>query len=205
MFFYMHHLTDRIAHTTAFVTLVVGHWLEREIAQWVHHEGSIRRPIASCANALTTKISWKTTYFLVCTFTEQHIPRYFTYQSQRLAEKQKTGGIRLYWSTEEDRNVLINDALNTFYFRLYCIEWPRRIDRSIWAPQASNRTMERHSSGRCNQWTCVSGVLRTWSFHGTVEAYLCVYALHTLFNKLPYIPRTSRKLETAGQLAEWNN
>ena len=41
-FFYMHHPTDRIAHTTAFVTTVVGHWLEREIAQGVHHEGSIR-------------------------------------------------------------------------------------------------------------------------------------------------------------------
>ena len=32
----MHHPTDRIAHTMAFVTPVVGHWLEREIAQWVH-------------------------------------------------------------------------------------------------------------------------------------------------------------------------
>ena len=29
----MHHPTDRITHTTAFVTPVVGHWLEREIAQ----------------------------------------------------------------------------------------------------------------------------------------------------------------------------
>ena len=28
--------TDRITHTTAFVTPVVEHWLEREIAQWVH-------------------------------------------------------------------------------------------------------------------------------------------------------------------------
>ena len=28
--------TDRITHTTTFVTPVVGHWLEREIAQWVH-------------------------------------------------------------------------------------------------------------------------------------------------------------------------
>ena len=28
------------------VTPVVEHWLEREIAQWVHHEGSIRQPIA---------------------------------------------------------------------------------------------------------------------------------------------------------------
>ena len=32
----MHHPTDRITHTTAFVTPVVGHWLEWEIAQWVH-------------------------------------------------------------------------------------------------------------------------------------------------------------------------
>ena len=35
-FFYMHYPTDRIAHTTTFVTPVVEHWLEREIAQWVH-------------------------------------------------------------------------------------------------------------------------------------------------------------------------
>ena len=34
--FYLHHPTDRIAHTTAFITSVVEHWLEREIAQWVH-------------------------------------------------------------------------------------------------------------------------------------------------------------------------
>ena len=31
--FYMHHPTDRIAHTRVFVTPVVEHWLEREIAQ----------------------------------------------------------------------------------------------------------------------------------------------------------------------------
>ena len=42
----MHHPTDRITHTTAFVTPVMEHWLERKIAQWVHNEGSIRRPIA---------------------------------------------------------------------------------------------------------------------------------------------------------------
>ena len=29
-------IPDRITHTTAFVTSVVEHWLEREIAQWVH-------------------------------------------------------------------------------------------------------------------------------------------------------------------------
>ena len=43
-FFDMHHHTDRITHTLlVFVTPVVEHWLEREIVQWLHHEGSIRR------------------------------------------------------------------------------------------------------------------------------------------------------------------
>ena len=37
----MHHPTDMIAHTTAFDTPVMEHWLQREIAQWVHHEISI--------------------------------------------------------------------------------------------------------------------------------------------------------------------
>ena len=32
----MHHPTDRITHTAAIGTPVVEHWLEREIAQWVH-------------------------------------------------------------------------------------------------------------------------------------------------------------------------
>ena len=32
----MHHPSERIIHTTTFVTPVVEHWLEREIAQWVH-------------------------------------------------------------------------------------------------------------------------------------------------------------------------
>ena len=39
VFFNMRHPTDCIAHTTTFVTPVVEHWLEREIVQWVHHEG----------------------------------------------------------------------------------------------------------------------------------------------------------------------
>ena len=37
----MHHPTDRITHTTAFVTPVVEHWPEREIAQCVHHQQSV--------------------------------------------------------------------------------------------------------------------------------------------------------------------
>ena len=55
-FFYMHHPIDMIVHTTAFVAPVVEHWLWREIAQWVHHEGSIQWPIAPWANTLTTEL-----------------------------------------------------------------------------------------------------------------------------------------------------
>ena len=31
--------SHRIVYTMAFVTPVMEHWLEQEIAQWVHHEG----------------------------------------------------------------------------------------------------------------------------------------------------------------------
>ena len=40
----MHHLTDRIAHTMVFVTPIVDHWLDQEIAQWVHHEDQSDSP-----------------------------------------------------------------------------------------------------------------------------------------------------------------
>ena len=52
----MHHPTDRIVHITAFVTPVVDHWLGQEIAQWVHHEGSIERAVAPLDNVLTRKL-----------------------------------------------------------------------------------------------------------------------------------------------------
>ena len=42
----MHNPTNRITHTTAFGIPVMEHWLVREIAQWVHHKGSIWRLIA---------------------------------------------------------------------------------------------------------------------------------------------------------------
>ena len=43
---YMYHPTDKTAYITAFATPVVEHWLEREMAQRVHHGRSIQRPIA---------------------------------------------------------------------------------------------------------------------------------------------------------------
>ena len=45
--FYMHHPTERTAHTTAFVIQVIEQWLEQEIAQWdrsddpSHHEQTL--------------------------------------------------------------------------------------------------------------------------------------------------------------------
>ena len=42
----MHHPAARIEHTMAFVTLVVEHWLEQEIAQYVYVEGSIWHTMA---------------------------------------------------------------------------------------------------------------------------------------------------------------
>ena len=56
----MHHPTDRIPHTTAFVTPFVEHWLEREIAP--PHEGWIRRPTAPWANTLTTELHLAPTF-----------------------------------------------------------------------------------------------------------------------------------------------
>ena len=49
----MHHPSDRITHTTAFVTPVVEHWLDQEIAPSVHHEGSILlRCVCVCVCAI---------------------------------------------------------------------------------------------------------------------------------------------------------
>ena len=39
--YYMHHPTDKITHTTVYVTPVLEHWLEWEITPWVHHEALI--------------------------------------------------------------------------------------------------------------------------------------------------------------------
>ena len=56
-FFYMHHPTDRITHTTAFVTPVVEHWLEREIAQWIHPMKDRSENMNIVISALTLKKS----------------------------------------------------------------------------------------------------------------------------------------------------
>ena len=60
----MHHPTDRITHTTAFVTPVVEHWAgTRNSSMGPLHEGSIRRPIAPLANALTMELHLPPAHF----------------------------------------------------------------------------------------------------------------------------------------------
>ena len=50
-------IPDRIAHTRAFVTPVVEHWLEWEIAQWVHSmKDRSDDPSHHERNALTTEL-----------------------------------------------------------------------------------------------------------------------------------------------------
>ena len=51
----MHHPTDRITHTTAFVTPVAGNWLEREVAEWV--ENQITVPVKLAVRIFGPKVN----------------------------------------------------------------------------------------------------------------------------------------------------
>ena len=64
----MQHPTDRTAQTTALVIPIMEHWLEREIAQWVHHEGLIPGPITPWADALPWNHVSPPLLFLECMF-----------------------------------------------------------------------------------------------------------------------------------------
>ena len=62
---------DRMAHTMAFVIQVMEDWLEQEIVQWVHHDGSSNDSLhhewtlyhrATCCSMSTDKV--RTVYFI---------------------------------------------------------------------------------------------------------------------------------------------
>ena len=48
----MHHPIDRITHTTAFVTPVVEHWLERDIVECSYHRATSRSSRCKDADCL---------------------------------------------------------------------------------------------------------------------------------------------------------
>ena len=125
----MHHPTDRIAHTTAFVNTSHGALAgTRNSSVGSPHEGSIRRPIAPWANALPTELHltpqikecWP--YKLYCTGSSQ----LFCNKLQKgcgpwLPSSKEDVSIPLDFRLirRKEGNVLFNDALNTFYLRLY--------------------------------------------------------------------------------------
>ena len=76
----MHHLIDRIVHTTAFVTPVVEHWLEREIAQWVHPMKDRSDDPSNHERTLTTELHLapKNAYKAVTVYFKLHDRQYTT-------------------------------------------------------------------------------------------------------------------------------
>ena len=48
-------IPQRIAHTTAFVTPVMEHWLEWKIVQWAHHEGYIVNDLNGIQHVINTQ------------------------------------------------------------------------------------------------------------------------------------------------------
>ena len=62
---YMHHPTDRITHTTAFVTPVVEHWLEREIAVYDWCSKTINVVNSTARNLFQTYLMTHSKYFLL--------------------------------------------------------------------------------------------------------------------------------------------
>ena len=91
------------------------HWLERDTAQWVHHEGLIRRPIAPWANAITTEL---------------HLaPEHGEGDKCWVwMDREKSGSIaaqsrirQVFTRGRKEENVLFNDTLNTYKFSTKCI------------------------------------------------------------------------------------
>ena len=126
----MHHSTDRITHTTAFVTPIVEHWLEREIAQWVH---PMKNRSDDPSHHERTLYLWATSRSLLCgrrqpTSSNRTLQRFLIY----IAKFRGCGPwaplrsvtdkiLQPLWYTifRNKENVLLNDVLNTFYLRLY--------------------------------------------------------------------------------------
>ena len=146
----MHHPTDRITHTTAFVTPVVEHWLEWEIAQWVHpmkdrsnnpshHEqtllprsyislpGFLKKGACYISNFSPWAIKTIKQFTILMAVWILTIKIHFQPQ---LYDKRKRNVYSGYLKEmlmilsgncrwRKEGNVLFNNALNTFYLRLY--------------------------------------------------------------------------------------
>ena len=140
----MHHPTDRITHTTAFVPPVVEHWLERETAQWdivskpciyfMMGQSTISRPTCvkkSVTTGFCGAVINPSGTRLVGNGFAAHPERVFN-NSLGKCNTTTPSSLSLNWQRcydprkrvqlitgRKEGNVLFNDALNTFYSRLY--------------------------------------------------------------------------------------
>ena len=104
----MHSILGTISLTIRIhlVIPVVEHWLEREIAQWINHEGSIWQPITPWANTLATLASENKNTNSPYVDNTIHI---------RQEEGRKEG--------RKEGNVFFNETVNTLYSQLYGIRY----------------------------------------------------------------------------------
>ena len=120
----MHHPTDRITHTTAFVYTSHGTLAGTRNSLWVHHEGSFRRPIPPWANAHTMELHLAPLAHSSLPDKLRNVSSEETGRDIQLRGRISTYDAVGHWIDtgqlrERERNVLFNDALNTFYLRLY--------------------------------------------------------------------------------------
>ena len=126
----MHHPTDRLTHTTAFVTPVVEHWLEREIALCITQKKVIYvldfDPHSNRLRVMKTELYLKDIIKMECTWCTNRNWKYFPlsgyYGKWPLLKAYRSLVLMVHWSivvTWKEGNVLFNDVLNTFYLRLY--------------------------------------------------------------------------------------
>ena len=101
----MHHPTDRITHATAFVTPVVEHWLEREIAQCLL--GRIQECVYTIKKT-RRKEGRKEMFYLM---TQQGF-FYMHHPTDRISHTMAfvTSVVEHWLERTKERNVLFNDA-----------------------------------------------------------------------------------------------
>ena len=108
LYIYIHHPTDRIIYTTAFVTQVMEHWLERDykvklycgvVLSVINDIRSVARPCIHLNKGENGEIH--------------------RYIEADIFIERRGGKGDSYREVRKDRNVLFNDTLDTFYLRLY--------------------------------------------------------------------------------------
>ena len=127
------HPTYRITHTMAFVTPVVEHWMEREIAQWVHsmndrsddpshHERTLLpRSYISLPLWIGSIVAPTLCFPDLAPPHPPNCPELAQCDCHLFPSLKGHLRGKHFEDDKRARNVLFNDALNTFYLQLYGI------------------------------------------------------------------------------------